>query len=358
MLLIALAALGVVLAAVLLPASPPAGQQLRGVQAHLLWDDVSDEDLERQLDLAARGGAELLRVDMGWSNLEPHAKGELSRSYLARVDAVVAEARSRGLRLLMTFWRTPCWASSAPSASRGDCHRPDDAVYDYPPRDPRDYADALKQVVARYRGRVTAWEVWNEPNRRSFFKGRDPAGNYARLLSAAYVAAKQADSGTKIIGGSLAEADTEFARTLYANGIKGHLDAFAMHPYSEDRSPADPQRAHPEVSFVHGVPAIHDVMVANGDRSPIWLTEFGWSSCTERAAPAWRNCVSEKQQARYLRQGFEQMRQWDYVEAGVWYALSDRDHDRRELTSNFGLVRRDGSPKPAYEAFRSLGKGG
>ena len=333
-----------------------AAEQVPGVQIHPLWAAADAEDARKDLDDAARAGAGMVRVDVGWASLEQEAKGKREKWYLDRLDAVVDGARERGLQVLLTFMSSPCWASSAPEAERDGCSGSwwERGVQHYAPTDPADYADALAFLVERYGSRVAAWEVWNEPNQDAFFKAPDQAAAYAALLRAAYPAAKAADPRATVVGGSLAEADHKFTERLYENGVKGHFDAWAIHPYAGDKSPLNPgDDDYLAASFVRGVPAVRAVMLRNGDDKPLWLTEFGWSTTTTRGGEQWENGVTPQQQARHLEQAFDQLRRWDYVDVGIWFNLRDTSADPADRVGNYGLIEDDGSDKPAFAAFRS-----
>jgi polysaccharide biosynthesis protein PslG len=344
-----------VLAFALLAPAPALAAPLAGVQAHLLWSDVDDAEVARQLDLARDAGARLVRVDVGWASVEPEGKGRWSDWYLGRLDRVVAAARARGLWPLLTFWETPCWASSAPAAARQGCEGSwwERGVQRYTPANPADYADALAFLAGRYGGRV-AWEIWNEPNSDDYYRAADPARDYAALVKAAYRAAMAAAPRVTVLAGSLMWADAEFTEALYDAGIRGNFDAFSIHPYSDDRSPLD-RGLDPWVrgSFIRGVPRVHDVMVEHRDAKPLWLTEFGWSTTTTRGAANWLDGVDERTQARYVGDALAQMAAWSYVQAGVYFNVVDTSPERASTIGNFGLVRHDGRPKPAYRAFRS-----
>ncbi len=86
---------GAAVVALLAPSSASATEA--GVQAHLLWSDVSLAEVRSELDRAKLAGARHVRVDVGWSTLEPDRRGKRNRSYLARIDRVVREARKRNL---------------------------------------------------------------------------------------------------------------------------------------------------------------------------------------------------------------------------------------------------------------------
>lgn len=332
------------------------GAPVAGVQAHLLWDDVDDAQMRRQLDLARESGAGLVRVDVGWASLQLSARDAWEPDYLGRLDAVVTEAGARGLTLLLTLMNTPCWASTAPSSLRQGCAGRwwERGVTGYAPLDPADYARALAFLVARYGHRVAAWEIWNEPNHERFWRAPDPARAYAELARSAYPAAKAACPGVTVVAGSLSQSDHAFTQALYDHGIAGHLDAFAVHPYSDDVSPLDPRNSvDARYSFVRGVVAVREVMLANDDPRPLWLTESGWSTATVRTPDPWRNGVSEADQAEFLGQQYAQVRTWPWVHVNVWFNLLDTGDDRTDLYSSCGLRRVDGSPKPAWHAFRA-----
>jgi len=332
-------------------ATPP---PVAGLQTHLLWDDVSRGEMQRQLDLVKRSGATLTRLDVGWASLQQSGPGGLDRWYLDKLDAVVAAADARGIRLLLTFMNTPCWASSAPAALKQRCAGAwwSRGVSAYAPTQPARYADAIGMLAARYRGKVAGWEIWNEPNHPDFFKAPDRAAAYAALVKAAYRAVKSADPGATVVAGALSQSDYAFTQKLYDAGVKGSFDAFSIHPYSDDVSPLA-RRANVDrrYSFIRGVPAIRRVMLRNHDARPVWLTESGWSTAPIRTPDHWRNGVSEGDQARFLTLQMRQVAKWRWVRAMVWYDLVDDSGRADDLYGNCGLRRADGTAKPAWSRF-------
>jgi len=332
-----------------------AATQLPGVHAHVLWSNVDDAEMDRQLDAAKNGGAKIVRTDLGWSTLEENGKGQYSAWYLSKVDRLVNAAQARGLKLLISVVYSPCWASSAPETLKQGCGSGwwGRGVGAYPPNHNSDYGDAMAFLAARYRGRVAAWELWNEPNLDGFWNSPDPARDYANLVKATYPRIKSADPGATVVAGAMADAAWSFTRDLYRAGIKGSFDALSIHPYSGDNSPLDPlSDAYVHGSFVRGVPAVRQVMADNGDDRPMWLTEFGYNTSLIRNSEPWLNGVGEDVQARWLEAAYKQMREWSYVAVGVWYNVKDRGTDRYEKDENYGLVRYDNTPKPAYAAYQ------
>jgi hypothetical protein len=334
--------------------------QEAGIQAHLMWAQYdSAAEVDSQLDRAKEAGAQILRVDVGWASIEDAGKGQYNQWYLRRLDAVVDKAQARGIKLLLTFWETPCWASSAPDSAKQNCSGRwwDREVQRYAPTNPRDYADALAYVANRYKGRVAGWEIWNEPNHPVYFKSGDPVRDYAALVKAGYPAAKAADPSAVILAGSLADADFAFTEKLLDQGIAGNFDAYSVHPYSGDRSPLDAgDDRWIQNSYLRGVPAVRETLLRRGQDVPLWLTEFGWSTCTVRDRQSYANCVDPEVQARHLTEAFTQMRSWPYVKAAFWFNLKDTSDDTGDRVENYGLLHTDGQPKPAFQAFAAAAR--
>lgn len=325
------------------------------VQVHLLWGSADTAQMDRQLDRAAEAGVGMIRADFGWASLEQDGKGAYNRWYLGKADTLVAKAAARGIKVLFTVTHTPCWASTAPDTMKQGCTGTwwkRGPIERYAPANPADYADAMAFLVKHFGPKVAAWELWNEPNAKEFFNTPTPASDYAALVVKAYDAVKAVDPSAQVIAGSLQECDWEFTEKLYDNGIKGHFDGFSFHPYSGDRSPVEATAPHErEHSFSAGVPAIRDVLAAHGDARPLWLTEFGWSTADLRGGRTWENGVDEATQARFLEDAYARMASWDDVAVGTWFNLTDTTNGSSELVNHFGLLRLDGTPKPAFAAY-------
>jgi hypothetical protein len=181
--------------------------------------------------------------------------------------------------------------------------------------------------------------------------------DYVALVKAAYSSGKAADPKAKILAGAVMQSDFEYVEKLYAAGIKGNFDAFSIHPYCEDRSPMDPWKTEwMRLSFIRGVPKVRDVMLKYGDHSPMWFTEFGWSTSTTRNVSSQANGVDEQAQASDVTLALDQVQRWSYVETAIYYNLINSGDDRASLYGNYGLVRYDRSVKPAYAAYKKAAK--
>jgi hypothetical protein len=286
-----------------------------------------------------------VRIDLGWASFQEVGPGTYSQWYVDLADRVVNAARARGIHVLATLWGTPGWANGG----RGT---------NVPPNAAADYARAATWVAAHFRGRIEAWEVWNEPNLTAFFAGN--AAAYAQLLRVAYPAFKSGDSNAVVVFGGPSANDTDFLRNVYAAGIRGAFDVMATHPYQgiADAAPEVPDDGT-KYNLSH-VGAVHALMTANGDGAKqIWFTEFGWSSHTN--APGvqnWNRGVTPAQQADFL------VRTIKFVGANYPYVTNIFWYNERNLASgsaqldNYGLLDRSLAPKPAYNALKAYLVGG
>jgi len=333
------------------PARAAAQPPYVGFQVHSLWYERSLDEMDRELDMIKDLGGNSVRVDIGWSSLESDGKGQMTGWYLDKLDRFMREATARKLKVVATLLTTPCWASSAPESLKQGCEGAwwNRNVQNYPPQNPADYADAARFITSRYGPSLAALEVWNEPNLERFLVSPDPVGAYAALLKAAYPAAKAGNPSVPVLAGSLAAADRPFLDALYQRGIKGYFDGISAHPYNEWRDPYDRWKSEwVKYTFLPGIEWLHEAQQAAGDSTPLWVTEFGWDTCT---GAKW--CVDEAKQADYTVKALQILDTLDYVHGATLYELRDGGTDPTYFEGNWGLVRNDFSPKPVYEAVRA-----
>jgi polysaccharide biosynthesis protein PslG len=313
-----------------------------GTQFHCTWSFYNDADRAAVLDKLAAAGVHWVRIDLGWASLQAE-RGQLSSWYVDVADRCVDLARARGLRVLATLWATPGWANGGGPVSK-------------PPADIGDYAWIARWAADHFRGRVAAWEIWNEPDpTQSFWTGT--AQQYVSLLAAAYPAIKAADRNTLVILGGSSTNNDAWLRQLYRLGAKPYFDVVATHPYQGlgDAAPNHPDDGN-RWWFTH-LPAVRQVMVDNGDAAKeIWLAEFGWSQHAnwDGIAP-WARGVTPDQQASYLVQSVNLVKQaYPYVGAMFWYKERAQPGSTNAILEGYALLNADLSPRPVYSALATL----
>ena len=232
------------------------------------------------------------------------------------------------------------------------------------PPDPTDFATYAHNFAANMAGTgVAAYEIWNEEDETMFWAGTPNAAQYAAVVRAAYPAIKSADPGAKVLLGPLTGNNYDFLNQLYANGAGGSFDAVSVH--TDTACLVDPPSSYyrengniARFSFL-GLRTVHDVMAAHGDGAkPIWMTELGWTTATSTCARGmWAGKkaagVSEAQQAANLKEAYHCLASYPYVETALWFTLTETNSEGDEL-DHYGLLRTNGTPKPSYDAFRTV----
>jgi polysaccharide biosynthesis protein PslG len=310
--------------------SPP---PLGGVSIGSLSGGSNPAQADREIAWAKQLHAKLVRLEVPWSVMEPYGPGQVEASALAFTDHLAADAAADGIRLIMMVESTPCWASSAPTSLLGKCSAARGGEANaWPPANPETYAAFVAYLAARYGAELAAIEVWNEPDQANedYFAGPDKAARYAALLRAAYPAIKQANPSVLVLGGSIVGDNGKFLRQLYADGIKGYYDGLAVHYYT---------------LTLAALRYIHEVQLANGDSAPLWLDEFGWSSCWPRKIQQEQGCVTKQLQGVNLTDMFRSLAHTPYVAAMVVYTLQSSGSE------DFGVLSATESRKPAFTAL-------
>jgi exo-beta-1,3-glucanase (GH17 family) len=303
--------------------------QYRGAQVHSLWPTVSSTEMTEELNALQTAGVNVLRVDVGWATLET-SKGGYDPTYLAKLDALSAGAAARGIKLIATLWQTPSWASSA-------------GAWNDAPSNPAYYGAFAQFIASRYGSELAAIEVWNEPEVSENLISSNLPLTYVELVKAAYTGVKQgSDPNVPVLAGSLSYADVPFLDQLYADGIKGYYNGISLHPYADGAAPANTSVTH---SFLGGIESLHAAQLAAGDDTPEWVTEFGWPTGTSKGAN------TEQQQAEYTEQAFALLNNLPYVEGATVYELRDMETNPADPEDNFGMLRQNFTPTPAYAAL-------
>jgi hypothetical protein len=278
--------------------------------------------------------AKVVRIDVPWSSLEPHASGQINQEALASLDRLIVAASAAGIRVIATVDGTPCWASSAPAALQRACLPGQSSKANaWPPSNPASYAAFVAYLARRYGTRLAAIEIWNEPDQANqlYFAGPNKPQRYAAILRAAYPAIKRANPNVPVLAGSLVGSNGVFLRALYAAGIKGYYDGLAVHFYN---------------LTLASLRSIHEVQLANGDTKPVWLDEFGWSSCYPRhRIQQEQACVTTQTQATNLTDTFRALAHTNYIASVVLYKLQDTPQEE------FGALSPSGAHKPAFKAL-------
>lgn len=342
------------------PLPPPVPKPSFGIQI-----DPNTDDLSQVLRWAQGLGFGWIKVQVQWPILE------LSPEYYrwVELDRLVQLSNDFGFKLLLGVVDAPGWLRLG-------------IGYNGPPHDPVEFGRFMGVLASRYAGRVTAYELWNEPNllREWYGETLDPAA-FVALTAAGSQAVRQADSQALIISAGLgvtgiddglyAIDDRRFLREALQAGLVQWVDGIGVHPYGYANPPGeravDPTHLrtawneHPSFFFLDTLEDYHAILVESGVDVQLWPTEFGWPAADgirstnlppgfDYPYAAW---VTEQEQADYLTAAARLMRERPWVGPFfVWNLNMSVTWGAERPESLFSLLRPDGTHRLAYLALR------
>jgi hypothetical protein len=310
---------------------------LGGINIESLSNGSIATSTDRAVATAAQLHAKVIRYSLDWSAVQPKGPGTIDPTGIATVDRVVDDAAALHIGVILTLGETPCWASSAPRSVLRTCtaRNPGHAGA-WPPHNPEDFANFAALIATRYGSKLAALEIWNEPDQRNedYLAGPEKPRRYTELVRAAYPAIKRVDPSMTVLAGSFVGSNGAFLRALYAAGMKGYYDGLSVHFYT---------------LTIAALRAIHEVQLANHDTTPLWLNEFGWSSCyPSHKTEQEQLCVTPQVQAANLTNTFRALARTPYVAAALVYKLQDSSDE------SFGMLTPRGVHKPSFAALSNV----
>jgi hypothetical protein len=317
-----------------------------------------------QLDdkLAARLDVRWERFLFSWAASQdaPGAPLHLQQVPPSLIDA----ARARDIQPVGLLLATPPWAAA--NAADGPRSVPRNLAL--PWDDPNNYWGRYCEAMARtWAGRVDHWIVWNEPDidrsdNNDYFAWGGSLDEYYQLLKVCYLAIKRGNPRATVVTAGLTHwADVVHHRPLYFEGLlqrlaadpaaKAHqhyFDVVSLHLYSDPHDLYSIPRQYRELLRRYGV----------GEK-PIWVNESNVAPfddpifrSTPYARPTDLRCTLADQ-ANYVLQAVA-LGLAGGVERLELYKAVDSPRAEGDLSAmeRAGLVREDGSTRPAFTAYQ------
>ncbi len=304
------------------PVAPPVLPHGIGLGGGLyLYRTLNDFNrMDRIVDLAADAGIHWTREEFHWEWIEPE-RGVQDADTLERYDHAVQSLQDKNISILGLLAYDAPWSAGgngpATAAER------------------EDYGRFAASMVERYHDSVHYWEVWNEPNLDHFWPpSADPVA-YAELLKVAYAAIKQADPTAKVVGCATSGVDLDFIRTVLDAGGDACMDVLSIHPYSGDES-TDAANERQDIR------KLRILLAERGLNLPLWVSEVGFQTSDGGVSEQDQGGLLARTYLTLFAEGVDVVINYDFVNDGT---------DRDDGEQNFGVLYRDLSPKPAYDAL-------
>lgn len=289
-----------VLAAIPMDSLPRLDKNFFGLHLHHLLVPYPDGG-RTQWPFLKFGSWRIWNAYTPWLDLEPSA-GSWNFS---RLDLYLAVAEKMGVSVVLTLGRTPTWASARPAEKCGPtpgcAAEPADISY---------WETYVSTVVNRYRGRIGAYEIWNEPA----FSNVDPiyrkdgtpiqyfsgsAEAMAKLAESAYKIVKAEDKSAVVVSPSVTSEGNGLRRleAFLDAGGGAWCDVIGFHFYT-----APPESAYKIARDLKRLLAKYNL-----GGKPIWNTEMGYAyERPDIGVPAssqaklWSDVIDTKKGAAYV----------------------------------------------------------
>jgi hypothetical protein len=332
-----------------------------GIQAFLYWNyEAADRDLKLIQDM----GFTWVKTNIAWREVEGIEKGAYD---WARTDRMVQTVRRSKLNLIARVDFQPFW-TQAPGANLKE-HAP--------PEDMQNYGDFCHALAEHYKGKIRAYQVWNEPN-LTFEWGDQPPdpARYVEMLKACYIGVKTADPDALVISAGMAPTgsglpqaipDDQYIEKMYQAGAAPYFDLLGVHAsgYKEppETSPDEAAKKYNGNRFFcfRHVEDIRKIMERYGDADKqIALLEFGWTTDQVHSDYSWY-AVTPEQQADYLVRAYQYAKAHWSPWIGPMVALSIASpFDTEDKEQYWWAITYPDFPdtrvRPAYDALRAMPK--
>ncbi len=303
-------------------------------------------------DQATLAGVGWERVIFWWHQLQPNGPEDWNGQYFP--DEILDRERAQGREVVGLLNNTPPWATDDDplrGVPRG--------LY-LPHDDPNNlWAAFVGRVVSHYAGRIDHWIIWNEPDvwddEHVGHTWTGSVEDYYQLLKVAYLAAKEANPNCIIhLTGLTYWWDWVYGRRQY---FERFLDVVAQDPTAPQHNHYfdvvtlhiyfKPQTVYEITSF------FRQAMQEHGLDKPIWINETNAAPSHDPGRPVHnpRFVISLDEQASYIIQTYA-LGLAAGVERIAVYKMIDKPGDVHANPEPYGLVRADGSLRPAFHAYQ------
>ena len=301
----------------------------------------------RDSGAAVEAGVAWERILFYWSELQREGPDDWNGYHVP--DEWLNQAAAADREVIAVLKHTPAWATDGLPG----CGVP--RGLDLPVDDPGNlWAAFVRRVVGIYAGRIDRWVIWNEPDIAPETYGAEWCGTveeYYQLLKVAYQAAHQVNPDVKIhLTGLTFHHDQSYLREFLAVATSDptgpehgyYFDVVSLHIYFQTES----------------VPRIinetRTTLSSYGIEKPIWLNETNAASNNDPPyfeLPDANFDITLAEQSQYLLQAFALALSSGAERIAVYKWVDNAPRAGEEPN---GIIRLDGSRRPAFDAYRQI----
>lgn len=243
-----------------------------------------------------------------------------------KLDRIVFNALSAKVDILLPLQGTPTWAASD-STTKGAYGMGANTM----PKNIEYWNAYVNKVATQYKGKIAAYEIWNEPNLKQFFNGTPE--ELAILVKSASKIIHAVDPNAKVVcSGITGDYGIDWLKRFFATGVGKSCDVISYHFYTHHEPPE---------AMVSTIKAVKSAMSEYGlSNLPLWNTETGWligrkSKIDYEAAgfKADAKVIDQFDAANYISRSLI-IAKWLDVGRFYWYSW---DHPSMGLTISRGV---------------------
>lgn len=309
--------------------SEPIQRSFFGIHAHRL-------DVGTAWPSSEVGAFRTWDAKVRWADLQPTP----STWNFSRLDYLVNGAAKRNIDVLVPLGMPAAWASARPQEV--SAYGLGQAA---PPARLTDWEIYVQTVVTRYKGRVAAYEIWNEPNLPRFFSGSPQ--ELVELTCAAQRIIKKLDPTVTLVSpAALGDYGVIWLDKFLAAGGGKCIDVLGYHFYNKHKDPET------HIAIFKAIREVERKYLSVS--KPIWSTEAGWliesvqqKINTEVAGFDKSARILSRKEAPALVARTLILHAALGTKRFYWYALDNEA---------MGLFEQNGAPKPAWLSYTQMAK--
>lgn len=285
-------------------------------------------------------------MDILWNEIQPTPGAWNTGPTNSRINNALAN----GQQVLAILHVVPAWLSSDG---------------DIPPYSTTEWAAFVRRLAQEFRGRIAAYEIWNEPDQKNISFSSDGIGwgrnieeppLFIDFVRAAAMEIRVQAPGTPIVAPAFMSrnnadgADNRKRRilqqaegTFYPDGQgSSFIDVISVHNNAgstETASTMGVRLNYENLAYVwNHAPSMR--------HRPVWVTEYGWrSNAVGESGQRQRTCEVTKAYTAFLYASTTDLDDWDVRRAFIY-----TDRDPHDTISNT-IYRSDSSPKPIVTQY-------